>query len=61
MTIVCLPNADFIKSMTISKPDYIIPYSDCQIENYKNTIEYNYIKMEDLIESNKQKYQDIFW
>jgi hypothetical protein len=41
------------------KPDYTIPYSDCQHICYKNTLEQGYIKSEELIQINHKKYQDI--
>jgi hypothetical protein len=59
MVIVSLSNASFDYQYSFSKPDYTIPYNDCQMEKQKNTIEYNYIKTQDLIETNNQKYQDI--
>jgi len=58
VVIVGLPAAD-VNLTSISKLDYTIPYAECQQENYPNTLEYNYIKSQDLIESNNQKYQDI--
>jgi hypothetical protein len=59
MVIVSLSDASFYSKPSISKRYYTIPYNDCQIQNQKNTIEYNYIKAKDFIETNNQKYQDI--
>jgi hypothetical protein len=59
MAIVGLPDADVIKTMTISKLDYTIPYADCQTEKQKSTMEYNYITNEELLENNTKKYHTI--
>lgn len=59
MVLVGLPNADVIDSITISKLDYTMPYTDCQMENQKNTMDYNYITNEELLEHNYQKYHTI--
>ncbi len=59
MVIVSLSNASFYSKPSISKLDYTTPYNDCQTQNQKNTMEYNYIKAKDLIETNNQKYQDL--
>lgn len=61
MVLVGLPDANLINSMTISKLDYTMQGNECQAEKYKNTLEYNFIKTEDLLESNNRKYQDILW
>jgi hypothetical protein len=61
MVIVGLPDANFIESMTISKLDYTTPFKTCQVEKQKNTMEYNYITTEELLESNNKKYQEILW
>jgi hypothetical protein len=61
MVLVDLPTADVVNSISISKPDYTIQYKHYQTENNKNSLEYNYIKSEELTESNNQKYQDIIW
>ncbi len=58
MVIVGLPNANDIKT-SISKLDYTIPYAECQQPKQQNTLDYNYIKTKDFIETNNQKYQDL--
>jgi hypothetical protein len=58
MVLVGLPTVidyEFI----LNKPDYTISYNSCQMENNKNTLEYNYIKSQELIETTIQKHQDI--
>lgn len=59
MVLVGLPDANVVQTMTISKLDYAMPFYHCKNEEYKNTIEYNYITTEELLESNNNKYQDI--
>ena len=58
MVIVGLPNVNDIKT-SISKLDYTIPYAECQQPKQQNTLDYNYIKTEDLLELNNSKYQKI--
>ena len=60
MVIVGLPNVNDIKT-SISKLDYTIPYAECQQPKQQNTLDYNYIKTEDLLELNNSKYQKILW
>jgi len=59
--IVGLPTADFIDPMSISKLDYNRFHLDCQIEkeNFRNTMDFNYITTEDWINSYMKIYQDI--
>lgn len=59
--IVGLPAADFIDPMSISKLDYNRFHLDCQIEkeNFRNTMDFNYITTEDWINSYMKTYQDI--
>ena len=59
MVLVGLPTADDVNLTSISKLDYTIPYADCQQKKFKNTLEYNYIKSQELLEINNQKYQDV--
>jgi hypothetical protein len=47
--------------INLNKPDYTTTIQICQQHNNKNSINYNYIKSEELIESNIEKYQDIIW
>jgi len=61
MVIVGLPNANIVQSIPISKLDYTTPYYDCQMENLKNTMDFNYITTKELLESNIKKYQDVLW
>ena len=61
MVLVGLPDANVVQTMTISKLDYTMPCCDCQTEKYKNTMEFNYITTEELIESNNKKYQGLLW
>lgn len=61
LVLVGLPDANLLRSMTISKHDYTIPINDCQQSVFKNTKEYNYWTTEKLIEYNNNKYQDILW
>jgi len=61
VVLVGLPNADFVQLTKISKLDYTLPYTECQETKEKNTLEYNYITTEELLESNNKKYQDILW
>lgn len=58
--IVSLPEAYCTSLVTCSKYDYITNSMVCQ-QNEKSTLEYNYITSEELIESNNNKYQEIFW
>lgn len=59
--IVGLPAADFIDPMSISKLDYNRFHLDCQIEkeNFRNTMDFNYITTEDWINSYMKTYQDV--
>jgi hypothetical protein len=59
MVIVGLSNANLYYQSSLSKLDYTTPCIDCQTQKQKNTIEYNYIKAKDVIETNNQKYQDL--
>ena len=59
--IVSLPTANLIDLNIISNLDYTTPHTHCQEETYKNTLEYNYITTEELIESNGMKFQDIIF
>ena len=61
VVLVSLPSVNLIDSITINKPDYTLPYVECQEEKYKNTMNFNYITTEELLESNSKKYQDILW
>lgn len=61
VVLVGLPNADFVQLTTISKLDYTLPYAECQQTKEKNTLEYNYITTEELLESNNKKYQELLW
>lgn len=60
MVIVSLTNAKIDNSVFISKLDYTMPYTNCQNEKFKSTLEYNYLTTEELIKSNIDKYQNIF-
>lgn len=57
MALVCLPNANHY-DLSISKHDYTTPDNFCQQPN-KNTFEYNYLKSEDFIKEQSEKYQPI--
>ena len=57
--LVGLPDADVVKTITISKLDYTIPSTDCQQTKEKNTMDFNYITNEELIEHNHKKYDSI--
>ena len=57
MVIVSLPTANHY-DLSFSKHDYTAYYNFCQQPN-KNTLEYNYIKSQELLEINNKKYQDI--
>lgn len=59
--IVGLPAANIIDSMEISKLDYNRFHMECQVkkENFKNTMDFNYITTEDWINSYMKTYQDI--
>lgn len=59
--IVGLPAANIIDSMTVSKLDYNRFHLDCQTqkENFRNTMDFNYITTEDWINSYMKTYQDI--
>jgi len=59
--IVCLPDAKPVNNVTFSKADYITSKEVCQQPSEKNTLEYNYITTENLIQENNNKYQDILW
>lgn len=59
--IVHLPNATIDKPLNISKHDYSTQVELSQQLKQKETLKYNYITTEELIESNSQKYQDIQW
>lgn len=54
MVIVSFPAISSL-DVKLNKFDYTIPYQP----PYKNTIEHNYIRTEDYILENIQKYQDI--
>jgi hypothetical protein len=58
LVIVGLPDANDIHHL--SKHDYTTGYTVCQ-EKYDNTLEFNFIKTQDYIESNLKKYEDILW
>jgi hypothetical protein len=57
MVIVSLPTVNL--NDVFNKPDYTIPYCDCQQNSYKDSMNQGYIKSEELIEYNHNKYQDI--
>jgi len=59
IVIVSLPDTNLCYQNSFSKPDYTIPYNDCQTEKNKDTMNHNYIKSQDLIEYNNNKYQII--
>jgi hypothetical protein len=61
VVLVGLPSVNIIDSITINKLDYTLPYAECQEEKYKNTMEFNYITTQELLESNNKKYLDILW
>lgn len=59
--IVHLPNAMIDKPLNISKHHYSTQVELHQQPKQKETLKYNYITTEELIELNSQKYQDIQW
>ena len=59
VVLVSLSNANLCYQNSFSKPDYTIPYKDCQMEKNKDTMNHNYIKTQDLIEETNNKYQII--
>ena len=56
--IVGLPTVN-VMDITLNKLDYITPYADCQPDNYQNTLEYNFIKQDEYIKKNMQKYDTL--
>jgi hypothetical protein len=48
VVIVSLPNVD-LEEYSFNKLDYTTTVKHCQQENFKNTLEYNYIKTEEHI------------
>lgn len=56
--IVGLPIVN-VMDTSLNKLDYITPYADCQLDNYQNTLEYNYIKQDEYIKQNIQKYDTL--
>lgn len=60
VVIVGLPDANY-NFVPTSKLDYTVPYDTCQQRKNKNTMEFNYITNEEVIESNIQKYQELLW
>jgi len=59
MVIVSLPTVNLNTFDVFNKLDYTKPYCDCQQSSYKDTMNQGYIKSEELIEYNHNKYQDI--
>jgi hypothetical protein len=57
MVLVGLPDAN---DYYLSKPDYTSLSVVCQEQN-PNTLEFNFIRTKDHIESNIKKYEDILW
>jgi hypothetical protein len=58
MAIVSLSTVNDLEPM-INKSDYTMFDNTCQTEQWKNTLEYNYITAEEFIKNNHKKYQDI--
>lgn len=58
MFIVGLPIVN-VMDTSLNKLDYITPYADCQLDNYRNTLEYNYIKQDEYIKQNIEKYDTL--
>lgn len=59
MVIVGLSDANLYDSISFSKPDYTIPYNDCQQLSWDYTTKkYNYLTTEDFIKIQIQKTQD---
>lgn len=56
--IVGLPTVN-VMDITLNKLNYITPHADCQTENQQNTLEYNYIKQDEYIKQNIQKYDTL--
>lgn len=56
--IVGLPIVN-VMDTSLNKLDYITPYADCQLDNYRNTLEYNYIKQDEYIKQNIEKYDTL--
>lgn len=48
VVIVGLPNVD-LEEYSFNKLDYTTTVNHCQQENFKNTLEYNYIKTDEYI------------
>jgi hypothetical protein len=57
MVIVSLPTVNI--NNLFNKPDYTIPYCDCQTDFHKQTMQHGYITSQELIEHNHNNYQDI--
>lgn len=58
MVIVGLPTVNHY-DFRFNKHDYTRPSNCCQMEKEKNTLEYNYIKSQEYIQKNIEKYQDV--
>ena len=58
MVIVSLPAVNSSDNI-LNKRYYTTPSNFCQIEKEKNTLEYNYIKSQEYIRKNIEKYQDV--
>ena len=55
--IVGFPTVNYSTTL-LNNRDYNTISEVCQQPQEKNTLDYNYLKSEDLIETNNQKYQD---
>ena len=60
MFLVSLSDTNISYQNTFSKPDYTTSHNDCQKGKNKDTMNYNYIKTQDIIEENHTKYYGIF-
>lgn len=60
VVIVSLPTVNDIEFL-FNKRDYTTQFQSCQEENTRDTINYNYITIEEYIQSNINKYQNLRW
>jgi len=58
MVLVGLPTVNSLE-IKLNKHNYTTPSADCQLTKNKNSLEHNYIKQTEFIESSILKFQDI--
>lgn len=59
MVIVSLPDVNSSTQIKFNKHDYTIRFESCQTETQNDTIKYNYITSQKIVEEFINKYQEV--